>query len=173
MLPYSRRCDPWGGRSPTGPGAWGRRQRPELHEPVARLLDHHRFIVERGRCLRGREQLEGRSAAALLLQTIYAPRIYFVSNGGYYTGGLGVTISPRSLQWPGPPGNQLLVFPSTNSCNTNTCPAKQTNGQRTSTVPLLSGDFVQLPLIHAGQQTLAGLHDEYDHPGHARRRLLQ
>jgi hypothetical protein len=83
----------------------------------------------------------------------YAPRIYFISNGGWYTDGLGVTIGPAIAPDGTPPeGTNYLVFPSLNSCYSNTCPSKQTGGSRTSSVPLLTGDFVQLPTIHVGQQ---------------------
>jgi hypothetical protein len=83
----------------------------------------------------------------------YAPRVYFFMNGGWYTDALGVTICPAAPSTGSAPvGTNYLVFPNGNSCYSNSAPNKQTNGQRTQAVPLLSGDFVQLPTVKAGQQ---------------------
>ena len=83
----------------------------------------------------------------------YAPRIYFFMDGGWYTSALGATIGPAILpNGQAPSGTNYLVFPTTNSCYSNNCTTKQTNGTRTVKVPLLSGDFVQLPTVKAGQQ---------------------
>jgi len=83
----------------------------------------------------------------------YAPRIYFMSNGGAYTDALGVTIGTATAPNGKPPaGTNYTVFPSANSYYLNNFSNKQTNGQRTQFCPLLPGDFVQLPTVNAGQQ---------------------
>ena len=83
----------------------------------------------------------------------YAPRVYFLMDGGWYTSALGATIGNAILpNGQAPSGTNYLVFPTTNSCYSNNCTTKQTNGKRTTAVPLLSGDFVQLPTVKAGQQ---------------------
>jgi hypothetical protein len=89
----------------------------------------------------------------LYFTTAYAPRIYFISNGGWYTDALGVTIGTATAMGSNAPsGNNYLVFPNANSWYSNNCPAKVANGdQRTQYCPLLSGDFVQLPTVQAGQ----------------------
>jgi hypothetical protein len=82
----------------------------------------------------------------------YAPRIYFLSTGGWYTDALGVTIGTATAPNGKPPaGTNYTVFPNANSYYSNTDSAKQTNGQRTQFCPLLPGDFVQLPTVNAGQ----------------------
>jgi hypothetical protein len=87
----------------------------------------------------------------------YAPRVYFVSNGGAYTDGLGVTIGPAAPSGLGvaPTGSSYTnynVFPNCNSNATNTYSNKQVGTTRTTFVPLRPGDFVQLPTIQVGQQ---------------------
>ena len=88
----------------------------------------------------------------LYFTSAYAPRIYFICNGGWYTDALGVTIGTATpLGTNAPTGTNSLIFPSANSYYSNNCPSKQTNGQRTTFCPLLSGDFVPVPTIQAGQ----------------------
>jgi hypothetical protein len=83
----------------------------------------------------------------------YAPRIYFISNGGWYTDALGVTIGPATApSSQAPQGTNYVVFPNANSNYSNNCPTKQVGNTRTTAVPLLTGDFVQLPMVQAGQQ---------------------
>jgi Domain of unknown function (DUF4114) len=74
----------------------------------------------------------------------YAPRVYFIYGYAGYIDGLGATIatisSPSSsiLQ-----GNTFTVFPNAH-WNGST--------SRSTTYPVLPGDFVQLPTVKAGQQ---------------------
>jgi hypothetical protein len=83
----------------------------------------------------------------------YAPRIYFVENCGAYTDALGVTIGPASPpNGLAPAGTNYIVFPNCNSNFNNTFSNKQVGTTRTTFVPLLKGDFVQLPTIQPGQQ---------------------
>jgi hypothetical protein len=74
----------------------------------------------------------------------YAPRVYFLYE---YTGGtnqLGVTIGSMAAPVTGAAtGTTYTLFPL---CQSNS------NGIRTTSNPLQPGDFVQLPMVQAGQQ---------------------
>ena len=87
----------------------------------------------------------------LYFTVAYAPRVYFLYEGACYTNALGATIATVTA-----PTNQILsgntftIFPNTHSSISYICASG--SGKRTQSVPLLAGDFVQLPTVHAGQQ---------------------
>ena len=82
----------------------------------------------------------------------YAPRIYFISNGGWYTDALGVTIgSATAPNGKAPTGTNYTVFPNLNSPYNNTDSTKQVSKPSTF-VPMQTGQFVQLPTVNVGQQ---------------------
>src|SRR5262249_54909414 len=74
----------------------------------------------------------------------YAPRVYFLYSYAGYTDGLGATIAnvsaPTSSNLT---GNTFTIF-SNSHWNGAT--------SRSSTYPVLPGDFVQLPTVKSGQQ---------------------
>ena len=80
----------------------------------------------------------------------YAPRVYFIKDGAGYQNDLGATIatltSPSSSVLS---GNTFTIFPNASSslglCGSGT-------GIESTIEPVLPGDFVQLPTVHAGQQ---------------------
>ncbi len=87
----------------------------------------------------------------LYMFSSYAPRIYFLMDGGASTSGLGVTIGPAApLNGQMPAGSNYLVFPNCNSAYSNSYKT-QPNG-RTQSNPMFTGDFVQLPTVQAGQE---------------------
>lgn len=80
----------------------------------------------------------------------YAPRIYFLVDGGCYTNALGATIGAATLpNGQAPTGTSFSVFPSLN-CGAGPCGSGSST--RTQSEPLKAGDFVQLPSVTAGQQ---------------------
>ena len=100
----------------------------------------------------------------LYFLSAYAPRIYFLMDGGASTSALGVTIGPAApLNGKPPAGSNYLVFPNTNSSFSNSYKT-QPNG-RTQTVPMFSGDFVQLPTVQAGQELALVLFGHLDSNG--------
>lgn len=74
----------------------------------------------------------------------YAPRVYFIYGYAGYIDGLGATIAtvstPTSANLT---GNTFTIFPDAH-WNGNTT--------RSTTYPVIPGDFVQLPTVKAGQQ---------------------
>ena len=87
----------------------------------------------------------------LYMFSSYAPRIYFLMDGGASTSGVGVTIGPAAaLNGKSPAGSNYLVFPNCNSAYSNSYKT-QPNG-RTQSIPMMTGDFVQLPTVQAGQE---------------------
>ncbi len=81
----------------------------------------------------------------------YAPRVYYLYEGACYNNALGATIA--SVSAPSSQvltGNTFTIFPFVNSSIAPVCASG--SGKRSSSEPLLSGDFVQLPTIQAGQQ---------------------
>ncbi len=94
----------------------------------------------------------------------YAPRVYFLMDGGASTSGVGVTIGPAAaLNGKPPAGSNYLVFPNANSAYSNTY--KQQPSGRTQTIPLMTGDFVQLPTVQAGQELALVLFGHLDANG--------
>jgi len=81
----------------------------------------------------------------------YAPRVYYLYEGACYTNALGATIATVAA-----PTNQVLtgntftIFPNVHSSISAVCASG--SGKRTTSEPLLAGDFVQLPTVNAGQQ---------------------
>lgn len=79
----------------------------------------------------------------------YAPRVYFIKDGACYKNALGATIATLSA-----PSSSILsgttfdILPNASS-PAGVCGA---GGSRTTSEPLLYGDFVQLPTVRAGQQ---------------------
>ena len=87
----------------------------------------------------------------LYMFSSYAPRIYFLMDGGASTSGVGVTIGPAApLNGSMPAGSNYLVFPNCSSAYSNSYKT-QPNG-RTQSIPMMTGDFVQLPTVQAGQE---------------------
>ncbi len=87
----------------------------------------------------------------LYMFSSYAPRIYFLMDGGASTSGLGVTIGPAApLNGSFPSGSNYLVFPNCNSAYSNSYKTQPSG--RTQSVPMMTGDFVQLPTVAAGQE---------------------
>jgi hypothetical protein len=81
----------------------------------------------------------------------YAPRVYYLREGACYNNALGATIAtvsaPSSQVLS---GNTFTIFPWVHSSISDVCSSG--SGKRSSTEPLLCGDFVQLPTVAAGQQ---------------------
>ncbi|MBS0264505.1 MAG: DUF4114 domain-containing protein [Planctomycetes bacterium] len=81
----------------------------------------------------------------------YAPRVYYVYEGACYNNALGATIATASS-----PTNQVLsgntftIFPFVHSSIGPVCTTG--SGKRSTTEPLILGDWVQLPTVNAGQQ---------------------
>ena len=74
----------------------------------------------------------------------YAPRVYFIYGYAGYIDGLGATIATLSAPTSGKlTGNTFTIFPDAHWNGSKT---------RTTTYPVLPGDFVQLPTVKAGQQ---------------------
>jgi hypothetical protein len=81
----------------------------------------------------------------------YAPRVYFLYEAACYTDGLGATIASVSNPTNAVlTGNTFTIFPNQHWSSSPTCSTG--SGKRSTTEPLLPGDFVQLPTIKAGQQ---------------------
>ena len=80
----------------------------------------------------------------------YAPRVYFIKDGACSNNALGATIATLSaLKSSVLSGNTFTILPNA-SCGTGQCGSGSTS--RSIAEPLLYGDFVQLPTVHAGQQ---------------------
>lgn len=80
----------------------------------------------------------------------YAPRVYFLKDGACYQNALGATIA--SLSSPSSSiltGNTFTILPNASSPQ-GVCGAGGTT--RTTSEPVIYGDFVQLPTVKAGQQ---------------------
>ena len=80
----------------------------------------------------------------------YAPRVYFIKDGACYKNGLGATIA--TLSAPSTTvltGNTFTILPNASS-PAGVCGAG--GSTRSTSEPLLYGDFVQLPTVTAGQQ---------------------
>lgn len=74
----------------------------------------------------------------------YMPRVYFIYGYAGYVDGLGATIATIDKPSSGIlTGNTFTIFPS---CHWNG------STTRSTTYPVLPGDFVQLPTVKAGQQ---------------------
>lgn len=74
----------------------------------------------------------------------YAPRVYFIYGYAGYIDGLGATIATIDKPTSGPlTGNTFSIFPDGHWNGATT---------RSTTYPVLPGDFVQLPTVKAGQQ---------------------
>ncbi len=81
----------------------------------------------------------------------YAPRVYYIYEGACYHNALGVTIATVSAPTATPvTGTSYTVFPFVHSSISPVCCSG--SGKRSSSEPLMAGDFVQLPTINAGQQ---------------------
>ncbi|HEX7379017.1 MAG TPA: DUF4114 domain-containing protein [Pirellulales bacterium] len=81
----------------------------------------------------------------------YAPRIYYIYEGACYNNALGVTIATVSAPTNKPTtGTSYTVFPFVHASIAPVCASG--SGKRSSSEPLLAGDFVQLPTVKAGQQ---------------------
>jgi uncharacterized protein DUF4114 len=81
----------------------------------------------------------------------YAPRVYYLYEGACYDNALGATIA--SVSAPSSQvltGNTFTIFPFVHSSIAPVCASG--SGKRSSTEPLLAGDWVQLPTVNAGQQ---------------------
>ena len=97
----------------------------------------------------------------------YAPRVYFVYEGACYNNALGATIATATAPTNAVlSGNTFTIFPKTHSSISIICASN--SGNRTQSEPLLSGDFVQLPMVNAGQQLaffiMANLDSDGDMP---------
>ena len=80
----------------------------------------------------------------------YAPRVYFIKDRACYKNGLGATIATLSAPTSSVlSGNTFTILPNASS-TVGVCGSG--SGTRSSTEPLLYGDFVQLPTVKAGQQ---------------------
>jgi hypothetical protein len=87
----------------------------------------------------------------LYFQFAYAPRIYYVYEGACYNNALGVTIATVSAPTATPAtGTSYTVFPFVHSSISPVCCTG--SGKRSSSEPLMAGDFVELPTVNAGQQ---------------------
>jgi len=81
----------------------------------------------------------------------YAPRVYYIYEGACYNNALGVTIATVAAPTSTPvSGTSYTVFPLAHSSISPVC--ADNSGVRSTSYPLLAGDFVQLPTINAGQQ---------------------
>jgi hypothetical protein len=81
----------------------------------------------------------------------YAPRVYYLYEGACYDNALGVTIATVTAPTSNPvSGTSSTVFPFGHSSIAPVCATG--SGKRSSSEPLLAGDFVQLPTVNAGQQ---------------------
>ena len=94
----------------------------------------------------------------------YAPRVYFLMEGACYSNALGATIAtvtaPTTQKLS---GTSFTIFPNTHSSISNVCASN--SGKRSSSEPLLAGDFVQLPNVKAGQQLAFFLMANLDNNG--------
>ncbi|MGH7134464.1 MAG: DUF4114 domain-containing protein [Pirellulales bacterium] len=81
----------------------------------------------------------------------YAPRIYYIYEGACYDNALGVTIATVSSPTNKPTtGASYTVFPFVHSSISPVCCTG--SGKRSTSEPLMAGDFVELPTVKAGQQ---------------------
>lgn len=81
----------------------------------------------------------------------YAPRVYYIYEGACYNNALGVTIATVTAPTNSKvSGTDYTVFPFAHSSISPVCSSN--SGTRSSSEPILAGDFVQLPTVNAGQQ---------------------
>ena len=81
----------------------------------------------------------------------YTPRVYYLYEGACYDNALGVTIATVSAPTSSRvTGTDYTVFPFVHSSIGPVC--AKGSGTRSSTEPLMAGDFVKLPTVKAGQQ---------------------
>ncbi len=81
----------------------------------------------------------------------YAPRAYYLLEGACYTNSLGATIATVSAPTDNVlSGNTFTIFPNVHSSISDVCASG--SGVRSTSEPLMAGDFVQLPTVNAGQQ---------------------
>lgn len=81
----------------------------------------------------------------------YAPRVYYIYEGACYNNALGATIANASAPTNSIlSGNTFTIFPFVHSSIAQVCASG--SGIRTSSEPLMAGDWVQLPTVQAGQQ---------------------
>jgi hypothetical protein len=81
----------------------------------------------------------------------YAPRVYYIYEGACYDNALGVTIATVTAPTSTPvTGTSYTVFPFVHSSIGPVCCSG--SGTRSSSEPLMAGDFVKLPTVKAGQQ---------------------
>ena len=81
----------------------------------------------------------------------YAPRVYYLYEGAGFYNALGATIASASKPTSSIlTGNTFMIFPHVKSSISPV--ASSGSGVRSSTEPLMLGDFVQLPTVKAGQQ---------------------
>jgi hypothetical protein len=94
----------------------------------------------------------------------YAPRVYFLAEGACYENALGATIATVSAPTGSVlKGNTFTIFPNTHSSISDVCASG--SGVRSTSEPLLAGDFVKLPTVKAGQQLAFFLMAEMDSTG--------
>ena len=81
----------------------------------------------------------------------YAPRVYFLMEGAGYTNALGANICDAEVSSSSTPDTtrRFTIFPNSQS---NKGLGGDGSSNRTTSVPLQPGDFVQLPLITRGKQ---------------------
>ncbi|MGC4001732.1 MAG: DUF4114 domain-containing protein [Pirellulales bacterium] len=81
----------------------------------------------------------------------YAPRLYFLSEGASYTNALGANITQAKTNTTGTPNTdrRFLIMPNSQS---NKGYGGDGSSNRTTTVPMQPGDFIQLPNIVRGEQ---------------------
>ncbi|HVX60505.1 MAG TPA: DUF4114 domain-containing protein [Pirellulales bacterium] len=94
----------------------------------------------------------------------YTPRVYFLYVGACYDNALGVTIAQVAAPTSKPvTGTNYTIFPLVHSSIAPVCASG--TGKRSKTEPLLSGDFVQLPTVNAGEQLAFFIMAEMDSSG--------
>jgi hypothetical protein len=97
----------------------------------------------------------------LYFTSAYAPRVYYIYEGACYDNALGVTIANASTPTATPvAGTSYTVFPFGHSSISPVCCTG--SGVRSSSEPLMAGDWVQLPTVNAGQQLAFFLMAEMD-----------
>jgi hypothetical protein len=80
----------------------------------------------------------------------YTPRVYFIYEGAGYIDALGATIATVSTPTNKPTtGTSYTLFPDQ---HWSMGPWASGSGVRSTSEPLMPGDFVELPTINAGQQ---------------------
>lgn len=81
----------------------------------------------------------------------YAPRLYFLTEGAGYTNALAANICDAETSTSGTPDttNRFLIMPNSQS---NKGLGGDGSSNRTTSVPMQPGDFIQLPMITRGKQ---------------------